>query len=338
MSRKYLEDIVAEDLKDKNSIAARAGSFLRKTFDMGIVRHPIATSTLVYAVTEYLRRNGVYFEHVQEPVLASLFVYSSLGLFKEYILEGRTLAAKSVSEWIVNNPKIAALAAAVVTGKITFNSEMQMQDSFSRYPYELGFAHGMATLLFAEAVLRAIKTTAKIKKAAQKIKKNYVERLWNFVWEHPTLPTVLTFGGLFYSNYNLRSSQNNGSGFLTGNLLEDLVNNSGAIISTATHAGVQTAATLGLTLLAGSVLHTDSLRELGLRASKLFSSQEERIKKQKKIVALPNSTESTIEEIVELGKTLIVEIEVSSTNELCNDACNSRYCSESDVRRFTKIE
>lgn len=313
MKPRYLEDIVEEDQR-KLTLFERVRENMRWGWDMPIVNHPILTSFVVFEGLKSLPISyPSYFEnrleHLSFSGLAAYVVYLGLDLVKQYIVELRSKRKtgdipwyKKTYYWMLDNPKIPTIMAASLGAIITANESEDRRDVV---------ANLLHAGIFTEVAVRSLRNLTRIKKSVglRKSKEEKqgrtisrtIENLYNEIFIHPFLLTGLTFFSYFNNEYQKRIA----SGKLTGNFLDDIVNNTGQLASAITRTGFENTFTLGCAMLAGSVLHTHSLREFGLRLTKTFytavGNREKAKDVQRRIVDLPNSAERNIEDIVELG-------------------------------------
>lgn len=313
MKPRYLEDIVKEDER-KLTLLDKVRENMRGGFDMPIANHPILTSLAVFEGIKSLPISyPSYFEnrleHLSFSGLAAYVVYLGLDLVKQYIVElrskrktGEILWYKRAYYWMLDNPKMPTIMAASLGAIITANE--------SDDPRQI-VANFLHAGIFTEVAVRSLRNLTRIKKSIRSsISKEEkrgrtisrtIENLYNEILIHPFLLTGLTFFSYFSNEYQKRIA----SGKLTGNFLDDVVNNTGQLASAITRTGFEDTVSLGCAMVAGSVLHTHSLREFGLRLTKTFytviGNREKAKDVQRRIVDLPNSTERNIEDIVELG-------------------------------------
>lgn len=325
MEPKFLEDIVREEER-----ALKLNSRIRRTVDSLPIRHPILSSTLLYATLELLSQKFPELRDLSQIKLpVSYTYYLAVGIIKEYIVEGRSPIHKnknSLVSWFLHNPKIAAPILALAGYFIGKHGEAAALQEIYRVddPLDLPlkerlevYNHAISgyflTGVLAESISRGISNLRRIKRSVKKLKTSLKEKACNFLFEHPfalsAAATATTFAYVYLSPSTRVHAVSPSSKriILTGNLLEDLVEHPAKITHIGLEAGLVGLLALGTTLAAGSLLHSHSLRETSYRVKRLFHSlkgnTEAEIAYQKALVALPNSREKTIEEIVNLGNT-----------------------------------
>ncbi len=303
MKGRFLEDIVKEDVNPKVNINKNLGNTIRDYLDSPLIKHPVTVSTAAFFISNYINP-----ENPELSLAASYGLYTTLGLVKEYILETTKSRSKDISSWILNNPKIVALISTISFGIITHYSESNMKDVYQNGVPYLTVGHAVQAGIGSEAIIRGIKNLKRIKKSIKTLATNWKEKAYNILWEHPIAVSSLAFLYWFNNTYSLRTQHkinHSIAGFLRGNILEDIVNNPGPMLSMAARTGANTSLTIGTYLVVGSVLHSHSLRETYYKISKTYNNlrnnKEKVIEYQEKIVKLPNSVERTIENLVELG-------------------------------------
>ncbi|MBS3151974.1 hypothetical protein J4230_01045 [Candidatus Woesearchaeota archaeon] len=305
MQTKFLEDIVREDFEHELALSRRLGSKIKYFLDHPLSRHPIATSSIAFLVAEYIRSRYPEIIPIAQINLASSYgVYAVLGLIKEYVLEARKFATKGIYNWFLHNPKIAALIGTTIAGLATYYGEYEMADVVPGGVESLTVAHAVQAGILTEAASRGLNNLRKIRKGIRRVKSSIGGLIYNIA---PAAISSLAFLYYFYTTYLFRSQRRITSyqGFLTGNLLEDILSHPGAIASTAARAGVETAVTFGSLLVITSALHPTTLKDYSYRAARLYHSaignKRKALHYQEKIVNLQNSIEKTIEDLVELG-------------------------------------
>lgn len=304
MKKRFLEDIVQEDVDSKVVINRGLGTKVRDFLDHPLVKQPIAVSTGAFFIANYLGLDPEF------NLAASYGLYTTLGLVNEYVLETSKSTSRDIYSWILNNPKIVALIGTISAGFAIHYGESNMRDVVNGGVKYLTIGQAVQAGIATEAIDRGLKNLKRIKKSIKSLKTNFKESVYNAIWEHPLAASGLSFLFWFNNVYNYRTQyrvEHPVAGFLSGNVLEDLIHNPGTMISVASRTGLDTAITIGTYLVAGSILHGHSLREYYYRTAKVFNStigkKEKVIEYQNKLVTLPNSVERTIENLVDLGNT-----------------------------------
>lgn len=322
MSKRYLEDIVEEE----RGLQTRGFVDKLKEFPTNLIlEHPFVTSVTAfltgYYTLDYVQRNYPQYTtpaDYEALMFSAYTTYTLLGLFKEYVLERRSprLKNKSLYKWFLGNPKIAGIMGAVAGAYICYKGEQNIQDLLSQNDTIRLANKIVAGSLFGgaltEIISRGLKNLGRIKKSIKKLKTSTIEKLWNIPFEHPFIASAITTIVTFNIVYNHPASRvaplstENGRAFvLKGKLLEDIVENPGRIGDLFLQSSLVGMATLTGALVGGSILHSHSLRELGLRTAKLYNEfsgkKDQTIDYQKRLLQLPNSIERTIENLVELG-------------------------------------
>ncbi len=321
MANRFLEDIVETDLKERRALRT-IRTEIRDSLDNVLTRHPILTAAGTYLILDYLRQRLQLPESFIQG--ATYLAYSTVGLIKEYLVEGRKQRPPTGSgfySWLLHNPKLAALYGAIIGGTIVGNAEaaivkdiFHVDDFFNLPPIrrmdivERTISGAVISGTLTEIISRGLKNVSRIKRSIKRIKTRTYERAWNFIFEHPfILPaaaTLATFSVMYSSPIvrTYRTETAHGRRFiLTGHFLDDIVSHPGKMFYLGIQAAVVGAAALAVNLGAGSLLHTHSIREGYHRAARTFGRRETRFSHQYALVALPNNTERTIEDLVELG-------------------------------------
>lgn len=326
MGNKFLEDIVEEDLREKRTLSKTIGSRIREKLDSFPGRHPVFTSSLLYVCLELIRRRHPHLIPDQAPLAASYCNYLIASTTKEYLLEGRKLRPpeRTLYSWFLHNPKLVALLGAITGSLIAYQAESSIIDEIyrvttNRLPVELRvrifertLSGGLIGGVVSEALSKGLNNIRRIKKSIRKIKTNIAERVWNYIFEHPlalsAAATLATFSITYTNPYNRVYPTRTAYGravVLRGNFFHDLMEHPAKMAQLGLEASLVGAIVLGSSLIAGSVLHTHSIRELYYRTAKAVTYvcgyQQAGVYYQQKLVSLPNNSEKTIEDIVELG-------------------------------------
>ncbi|MBI2148424.1 hypothetical protein HYU23_01995 [Candidatus Woesearchaeota archaeon] len=331
---KFLEDIVKEDLERESTPGKSIGSGIRDFFDSPIIRHPVITSSIFFIGLEYLRYKYpeiIPSERINIPVAYG--IYSIVGLIKEYILEGRGLKAKGIYSWFLQNPKIAAFFGAFSGGLITYYGEGKMNDIIPGNLPSLTLENSIHAGVITETLSRGLKNLRRIKQSIKRIKTSVYEKAYNFLFERPLALSSLVFMFSFYSYYDYRTRyrvHHPNTPFLSGNILEDLLDHTGSMFSIAARSGILTSAGFALSLVVSSLLHGHSLREYYHRSAKLIhtvlGNNDNSIEHQEQLVNLPNSAERNIEDLVDLGNNFYES----------EDRINAFKCYKRALRLFSK--
>ncbi len=310
MKSPILEDIVIEDLKNKEAISRTFSSRLASFIDTTITRHPITTSSITFGALEYIRYKHPELIPNAQMNLAIVysFCYIPIGLIKENILEARKIKIKNPYNFFLENPRISALAAYISLAFATYYGELKIEDFDHKFLKQMAIAHGVQASILTEVISRGLNNLRKIKTNIKRTKTSLIERLYNTLFEHPIALSVLPLIYNAYATYHYRTAfriNHNNKNYLNGNLLEDVINNPGALISIASRAGFETSIWLGMFTIGSSILHTHTLKDFYYRAARkynsLFRIKDKAIKYQERLVALPHSVEKSIEDIVILG-------------------------------------
>ena len=141
---KYLEDIIEQELKDKNinKISKISRRFLEDTYVSALVNNPAVTMAGFYIGIDRLLTNkhieSFITNNFSEAMATSMLsgstllfsaysTYTCLGLVKEYFLEERNIKPKKgIYEWFLDNPKIAALIGALSVSPLGNYAEISM--------------------------------------------------------------------------------------------------------------------------------------------------------------------------------------------------------------------
>jgi len=330
MKKKFLEDIVKEDLVRETSLSKRIGNKIKYISDSPFIKHPVITSGLVLIGSEYLRQR--YPElglDARLNVLSSYTLYHVFGLMKEYILEGRKFSAKGIYNWFLQNPKIAALGSTVLCGAVTYYGESNMSHLVKEQVPDFTIAHAMKGGILTEVIIRCLNNSRKIKRSVNKTTHSVAEKIYNSA---PAVLTGLTFVYYFLKNYSARIGFNYPENkFLSGNLINDIINHPGGVASTALVSGLESAVVFGGALVLSAALHPRTLKEGYYKIAKTASTLagNKPLELQKKIVSLQGSVEGTIEELVEFGN-----MYYETGDE--KDKRNAFICYKKALRLFTK--
>lgn len=305
MSKRFLEDIVKEDVKREGGLGSKFASF----FDTPIIKNPFPVAVLTWYGSEYVR--SISHKMVGSPFasfLAAYGVYSFTGLVKDYLVNRKSTKFRGVYQWFLDNPRIFGLFGAIGLGIASYYGEKSMGDVNPKKLVDVAISHGIQGGILVEVLSRGLKNLRRIKSNIEKFKTSTLERYYNWFMEHPVALSGLSFlyyAGNFYSSRTRYRVHHPGSQFLSGSFLDDVVNHLGALVSVGARAGVATAATIGVGLVASSLLHSHTIRDFYYRsaslANELLGRKHKVLEYQEKIVALPHSVEKSIEDVVNLG-------------------------------------
>ena len=322
---KYLEDIVNEDSTSLSRFQ-RIREHMRHGFNIFPVRHPIITSVGAFELTEYMRTSTDILSKLpmsngqvsaQASLLGAYEVYLVIDSIKQYVVEHRSRKIiardhwyKRFYNWFLANSKVPEVAATVISAVVSYHAAINYNQPVTQ-SLNIAISHGFQVGLFTELAAKSLRNLQRIKKSVARYKekkkinkKTLLQRIednYNSFLCHPFVLTGLLFPYYFSGNYQNGIDARK----VSGNLIQDMVNNPDQMFSMAARTGFENALTLGSLFIASSVLHSYSLKEFGLRTAKTFYSiagkRRKAIGLQQKIVDLPNSTERRIEDIVELG-------------------------------------
>ncbi len=343
MRKRYLEDIVEEDSRSSRKLS-RVEKYIKNKFgDDFAVRHPVAVSIAAFLGLQYLKN---YFsdwlpkeldkDFSIVPTLAAYTVYTMYGLIKEQIIEARNPGRtsyekwyKNLYDWILRNPKIVALSAAIASGVTIYKGEeSRLLEVFPHLgvtglPYQAkvmlrntATLHSILFGIITETIVRSAKNIKKIKRNFRKIKAGWKEKTYNFVMENISLSLIPVAVYEFSKHYSFifeNKPHTHAKETLTGRFLEDIVNYPASVFAVMAQHGVVWSVYFAGLILTGSLFHTQSLKEITLRTAKTYNGfmgrNSKAIDQQKRITALPNSLERTIEDTVELGNLYYEEYE-----------------------------
>src|SRR3989338_6686649 len=268
-----------------------------------MVRNPAITSTGIFFLLVYAKNKFPELEiKPDEMGIASYSLYQIIGLTKEYFLEGKKIVKRGLIILILENPKIIGVMASIAGGITSYYAEENMGD-LTTDRAALAVATSISFGLAAEASVRGWKNISRIKRSIRRAKEKINKRFWDLVLEHPLITSTIYTAYCFKFEYEKRASRrvaHKGDDFLDYDLLQDLTEHPGVIISMLMKRGIDLSLGIATIFLAGSLLHSQSIRENFLRTKKLYyrikGDKEKEKSAQEGLTRLPNSLERIIQD------------------------------------------